>query len=65
MKLSDHLLHRFNGPVKIAAELLFTLTVAIVGYHLIEAPAMRLGARLQQLGHPKLRPPVPELEPVP
>ncbi len=65
MKLAAHLLIAHTNIVKIAAELLFTFAVAILGYHLIEAPAMKLGGRLQQLAHPKLRPPIPELEPVP
>lgn len=65
MKLADHFLHRYTAPLKIAVELLLTLSAAVLGYHLVEAPAMRLGARLQKLAHPRLRPPVAELEPVP
>ena len=65
MKLADHFLAHFNNPIKITAELLFTLSAAVLGYYIIEAPAMRLGAHLQQFAHPGLRPPIPELEPVP
>jgi peptidoglycan/LPS O-acetylase OafA/YrhL len=46
MKLSFHFLPWGNGTVKVVGELVITAIASILGYHLIEAPMIRLGNRL-------------------
>lgn len=46
MKLSFHFLPWGNGLVKVIGELLITAIASIAGYHLIEAPMIKLGNRL-------------------